>query len=61
MGAQTMNDRAYDRQEFKVWLEQQKENLKDHSIDEIAIIAISCGFNRSDVNQWKVSMTFKAS
>lgn len=45
--------------EFKEWLERNQEILRDHSIDEVAALAVIAGFDRHVVYQWQVSKNFK--
>lgn len=43
--------------DLHLWLKQNEEILKKYSNDEITILAISCGFSRSEVAAWQARIT----
>lgn len=38
--------------EFETWLHFHQEKFKSYTIDEVAKLAIACGFGRLEVNDW---------
>ena len=45
--------------ELKMWLESNKDHLKDYSLDEKVDLAIAAGMDRIAVAQWRASQTFQ--
>jgi hypothetical protein len=57
IGATAMND----FKELKVWIERNQERFtaEKYAKEDIARLAIACGFNRSAVAQWQTQKRFK--
>ncbi len=47
-----------ENQEFKTWLKENAEHLASYTIEEIAHLAIACGFSRGTVAGWQASESF---
>lgn len=45
--------------DFEKWLERNKHVLATHTFEEIADLAIACGFQRPDVSAWLTKETFR--
>jgi hypothetical protein len=55
-GAATMTD----LKELKAWIEKNNKHFTEekYSIEDIARLAVTCGFNRITVAQWQTSAKF---
>lgn len=44
---------------FIIWLDANQDKFKTYSLQEIADLAVACGFSREDVSAWQTREKFR--